>query len=116
MKPETKGAIKFALWGAVGGAVITMVIGFHWGGWTLSSTTDKIARDAVLQNEAAICAAEFMTQPKHDAAIAKFNKIDTWSRSDFIDKGGWDKMPGQTTASPDVAQACTERLDGMAKS
>jgi hypothetical protein len=56
-----------------------------------------------------------MAQPNHAAALAQFNKVDSWSRSEFIDKGGWDKMPGQEKASDEVAQACTERLNGLAK-
>lgn len=115
MKPEIKGVIKPALWGAVCGAIITMVIGFYWGGWTTSSTTQKLTSDAVVESEATICAARFMTQPNHDAALAKFSKVDSWSRSDLIGKEGWDKMPGQTKASPEVAAACTERLNSIAK-
>ncbi|MFI5400755.1 MAG: hypothetical protein ACHQZQ_06875 [SAR324 cluster bacterium] len=115
MKPEITAAIKPALWGAVGGAIIAIVIGFYWGGWTLSSTTQKDVKDAVVRSEAAICFARFVAQPKHEDALAKFNKIDTWSRSDFIVKGGWDKMPGQAAASPDVAQACTDLLNGIPK-
>jgi hypothetical protein len=115
MNPELKAAIKFAFWGAVGGAILTIVIGFQWGGWTTSSTTQKLTSDAVVESEATICAARFMTQPNHDAALAKFNKVDSWSRSDLIDKEGWDKMPGQAKASPEVAAACTARLNGIAK-
>ena len=25
--------IKIGLWGAFGGAILTMIIGFNWGGW-----------------------------------------------------------------------------------
>ena len=42
------------LQGATAGAVATIFIGFNWGGWTLGSTADKMAKD---QSEAAVVAA-----------------------------------------------------------
>jgi hypothetical protein len=38
MKPETAGKVKYGVWGLIVGAVITMIIGFAWGGWTTSGT------------------------------------------------------------------------------
>jgi hypothetical protein len=35
------------LQGAAAGAVATMIIGFNWGGWTLSSNVDKIVAQKV---------------------------------------------------------------------
>ncbi|WP_321492544.1 hypothetical protein [uncultured Desulfobacter sp.] len=32
MKPETGGKIKYGVWGLIVGAVMTMIIGFNWGG------------------------------------------------------------------------------------
>ena len=34
------------LQGAAAGAVATMVVGFYWGGWSLGSTADKMAKSA----------------------------------------------------------------------
>ena len=35
------------LQGAAGGAAVTMIVGFGWGGWSLGSSADKMAKDAV---------------------------------------------------------------------
>jgi hypothetical protein len=43
MKPETAGKIKFGVWGIIVGAVIAMIIGFAWGGWTTSGTTKTMS-------------------------------------------------------------------------
>ena len=115
MKPEIKSAIKFTVTGAIAGAVIAMFIGFHWGGWTTFTGAEDQASAAVLKSEGAICAAQFLAQPDHEAALAKFHKVESWQQSDFIDKGGWDKMPGQTKPDQEVADACTNRLDSLAK-
>ncbi len=47
MKPETEGKIKYGVWGLIVGAVIAMIIGFAWGGWTTSSTTKTMTEEAV---------------------------------------------------------------------
>jgi hypothetical protein len=33
------------LQGAAAGAVATMFVGFYWGGWSLGSTADKMAKE-----------------------------------------------------------------------
>ena len=30
--------LKPGIWGAVVGSILTMIVGFSWGGWTTSST------------------------------------------------------------------------------
>ena len=60
MKPEFAGRIKFGVWGVILGSIITMIIGFGWGGWTTAGTTQKMAEEAVSVSQAAICVAQFM--------------------------------------------------------
>jgi len=111
MKPETAGKVKFGVWGLVVGAIIAMIIGFAWGGWTTSSTTQKMSEEAVLASQAAICVAQFMKQPNHQEKLKELEKLDSWNRADFIEKGGWDKMPGQDKAGYAVARACADGLE-----
>jgi len=33
------------LQGAIAGAVVAMIVGFNWGGWTLGSTVEKMAKE-----------------------------------------------------------------------
>jgi hypothetical protein len=111
MKPETKEKVKFGVWGLIIGAVVVMIIGFAWGGWTTQGTTQKMTGEAVLASQAAICVAQFMKQPNHQEKLKELGKIDSWKRSEFIEKGGWDKMPGQEKAGSLVAQACAKGLE-----
>ena len=39
MKPETAAKVKYGIWGLICGAIIAMIIGFAWGGWTTSGTS-----------------------------------------------------------------------------
>ena len=92
-----------------------MIIGFGWGGWTTASTTQRISEDAVLASQAAICVAQFVKQPNHEEQLKEIEKISTWQRGEFIEKGGWDKMPGQKEADYGVAQACADGIELLAK-
>ena len=111
MKLETEGKIKYGIWGLVVGAVIAMIIGFAWGGWTTSGTTKTMTEEAVLASQAAICVAQFMKDPNHEENIKEFEKIDSWKTAEFIEKGGWDKMPGQEKSDYAVCRACADGLE-----
>jgi hypothetical protein len=37
-------------------------------------------------------------------------RLYSWKRADFIEKGGWDKMPGQEKAGCLVSRACADGL------
>jgi hypothetical protein len=115
MKPETAGKIKYGIWGLIVGAVIVMIIGFAWGGWTTSGTTKTKTAEAVLASQAAICVAQFMNQPNHEEKLKELGELDSWKRPEFIEKGGWDKMPGQKKADYAVSRACADGLELLIK-
>jgi len=115
MEPETAGKLKYGGWGLVVGAVIVMIIGFAWGGWTTSGTTKTMTEEAVLASQAAICVAQFMKQPNHEEKLKELEKIESWKRAEFIEKGGWAKMPGQEKADYLVARACADGLELLIK-
>ena len=111
MKPETAGKVKYGVWGLIVGAVIAMIIGFAWGGWTTAGTTKTMTEEAVLASQAAICIAQFMRDLNHEDKLIEFGEVDSWKKYEFIEKGGWDKMPGQKEADYGVARACAEGLE-----
>ena len=115
MTPDTDAKVKFGLWGFVSGAGIAMIIGFGWGGWTTSSTTQKMSEAAVQASRVAICVGQFMSDPGHKTAIKEFQGTDSYKRSDLIEKGGWDKMPGEEKAAWGVSSACVAGLEARIK-
>ena len=86
-----------------------------WGGWTTSSTTQKMSDEAVLTSRAAICVAQFMNGPNQKTQIKEFQGTESYQRSALIEKGGWDKMPGQETATWGVSTACVAGLEATIK-
>ena len=62
------------LQGAAAGAVAIMFVGFYWGGWSLGSTADKMAKErselAVIAALAPVCTDKFRALPDAEASIA----------------------------------------------
>ena len=115
MKLESAAKIKYGVWGLICGAVIAMIVGFAWGGWTTSSTSHTRTQDAVVASQAAICVAQFMKEPNHEAKLKELSELGSWQRAEAIEKGGWDKMPGQKEAAYAVARGCADGLELLFK-
>ena len=115
MKAETAGKIKYGIWSLILGAVVAMIIGFGWGGWSTAATTQKISDEAVLASQAAICVAQFVKQPDLEDKLNELDKVSNWDRDNFVKKGGWDKMPGQEEADYGVSRACVDGLELLIK-
>ena len=110
MKQETELKLKYGVWGVIAGAAGAMIIGFNWGGWTTQTTSKARTDAAVLTARSAICVAQF-TRPPHDQKRLKdLEAVNSWERAAFIEKGGWDKMPGEQKADDTVSRACADEL------
>jgi len=115
MTPVTAAKVKYGVWGLICGAIIATILGFAWAGWTTRSTTQRMGEEAVLAARAAICVAQFMKDPNHQEQLQALGKLSSYQRSTFIEKGGWDKMPGEEKAGYAVARACADGLDVLMK-
>ncbi|MBI4277174.1 MAG: hypothetical protein HY660_01855 [Armatimonadetes bacterium] len=111
MKPEASEKVKSGVWGLILGAIITIIIGFAWGGWTTRGSSQQRAEAAVLTTRAAICVAQFMKSANYQERLKEMKAINSWDRAAFIEKGGWDKMPGEEKASYTVSRACADGLE-----
>jgi hypothetical protein len=115
MKPEGAGKLKLGIWALLGGAVIAIVIGFVWGGWTTAGTSQHRTAEAVLATRAAICVAQFVNQPNYQEQLKALKETNSWERAAFIEKGGWDRMPGETEAHFAVSRACADGIDVLVR-
>jgi len=111
-------SLKRLLQGAAAGAVVAIVVGFNWGGWTLGSTVEKVAKEradsAVVAVLAPICVAQFRQAANASANLGELNKFSyAWDRDAFVEKGGWAIMPGSDTANLAVAKVCAETLASL---
>jgi len=118
MNTDMKEKMAFGGCGIITGAAVAMMIGFNVGGWSTSSTSQTKSDAAVLVSKAAICVAQFIKDPNYKEKLKEFEKLDSYGKnntSDYVRKAGWDKMPGEEKADPNVAQACSEGIEVLIK-
>jgi hypothetical protein len=56
-----------------------------------------------------------MKDSNHEDKLKEFEKLNSWTRAELIEKGGWHKMPGQEKADYAVARACADGLELLIK-
>ena len=99
--------------GAAAGAVATLFIGFYWGGWSLGSTADKMAKErselAVIAALAPVCADKFRALPDAEAKQAALLKAESWKRRDEFPKE-LVTLPGESYPSSGLVDACATLL------
>ena len=107
--------LKPGIWGAVIGAVGIMIVGFSWMGWTLNSTTQRVATErsdsAVTAALTPFCVSSYMKQPDAGKKLALLREeSSSYAQREAIAKGGWATMPGNTEPSSGLADACAIAL------
>jgi hypothetical protein len=110
-----RASIKPGVWGVIIGSILTMIVGFNWGGWTTSSTANQVA---VQRADAAVTAALIpicLAQQKVD--LTKGKKLGelraitaSYDQTDFVMKSVWATFPGKAEPNRDVAEACAAAL------
>ena len=87
-------ALKRLLQGAAVGAVATIVVGFSWGGWSLGSTADKMAKEqserSVVAALAPVCADKFRALTDAEAKTIALSKVEAWKRGEEFPEGARD--------------------------
>lgn len=107
--------IKPGIWGAVIGSVLTMIIGFGWGGWVTGGTADQIARQqanaAVTSALTPFCLAKAKMDPASAKKLGELRAIDySYAQQQFVLEAGWASMPGGDEPNRQVAEACASQL------
>ena len=102
------------LWACVASAVVTMVVGFTWGGWVTGGTARNVAAsaadDAVAKRLAPMCVVWFTQDPSKDRKLKELKAMNAWETGDYVMKQGWATMPGEQGPESMVAEACAKLL------
>jgi hypothetical protein len=101
-------------WSWVACAVLTMIIGFTWGGWVRGATARSMAEteaaDAVVKHLAPICVVQSQQDPAKNQKLKELKDLSAYERGDYVKKQGWAKMPGEGEADSKVADECAKLL------
>ena len=110
---------KPAVWGAVGGAIATLILGFYWGGWQTTSSANRMANEQsekkVIAALAPFCVDRFLksADATQSAELLKFTT--NYERGSFLEKAGYTNLPGSTATNWAVGRACGDLLAAAAK-
>ena len=101
-------------WLCVAFVVVTMIIGFTWGGWVTGGTAREMAKvmaeDAVARRLASICVVRFEQDPGKDQKLKELKEMSTWQRGEYVKKQGWATLPGEKEPDSKVADECAKLL------
>ena len=107
--------IKPGIWGAVIGSVLTMIVGFSWGGWVRGATAEQLARQeagaAVTSALVPVCLANAKQDPASEEKVSELRAIQyAWDQREFVIKAGWATLPGSDDPNRQVAEMCASQL------
>jgi len=101
-------------WSLVAAIILTMIVGFNWGGWVTGGTAQKMsakmAQDAVVQRLAPICVVQFNQDLGKIQKLRELKAVSSYQRNDYVKEQGWATMPGEEKPDNRVADACAELL------
>ena len=111
--------IKPIVWALVVSAILTMIVGFAFGGWVTGGTAQTMAKEmadeAVIDRLAPICVTQFNQDPEKDKKLQELKEISSYQRGDYIEKQGWATMPGEKEPDSNVANECAKQLVELEK-
>ena len=110
-----RAGLKPGLWGVVIGSILTMIVGFGWGGWTTAGTARQAAMQqadaAVMTALVPICVASEKADVGRTKKLTELTAItSSWEQTEFVMKTGWATFPGQADPNRAVAEACAAAL------
>jgi len=101
-------------WACIGSVILTIVVGFSWGGWVTGGAAQEaaetMAKDAVVQRLAPICVAQFNLDPEKVSKLSEINDLTSYKQRQYVQDQGWATISGTETPDRKVADACTKLL------
>lgn len=105
------------LWSCAASAILTMIIGFSWGGWTTAGTANNMTKDAAANARAELvanaCVAKFRNSPDFPSDLSALKQAKIWNRAELIQKNGWVTLAGMSNPLHAAANICANELVKM---
>lgn len=101
-------------WLCIATALLTMLVGFTWGGWVRGSVAERTAattaQNAVVQRLASICVAQYNLDPDKAQKLAELQAKSAYQRGEYVTSQGWATAPGDEKPVTKVADTCAKEL------
>jgi hypothetical protein len=102
------------VWSSIGAAILTIIVGFSWGGWVTNGTAEKrteaASEKAVAELAASICVHRFLAAPDAGAQLTTFKDTDSWKRDKLVQDGGWVTFADMKEPVDGAAKLCADLL------
>jgi hypothetical protein len=97
-------------WISVAVIILTIIVGFTWGGWVTSGTAQRMANEAIIQRLSSICVGQFNQDPQKDQKLTELQAASRYQRDAYVKEQGWATMPGEQEPNRQVTTACTQLI------
>ena len=106
--------LKSGAWGFVLGSIITMIVGFNWGGWTTGGPAERTAVErsstAVTAALVPVCLEKAKADPARAEKVEALKALtSSYEQKEAVLKWGWASV-GESEANGSVAEACASQL------
>jgi hypothetical protein len=111
---KTRPTKTVVFWSMGAAIILTMIIGFNWGGWVTGGAAQKMgevmAKNAVIQRLVPMCVNQFNQDPGRDQKLKELNDTSTYQRGSYVEDQGWATMSGEAKPDSHVATECAKLL------
>jgi hypothetical protein len=98
------------IWSMVAAVILTMIVGFTWGGWVTAGTAQEKAEEAVVERLALICVDQFKQDPETAQKFIEFIETRSYQQDNYVTDQGWATMFGDEKPDRNVAVACARLI------
>ena len=111
---KTRPTKTVVFWSMGTAIILTMIIGFNWGGWVTGGTAQKMAevmaKNAVVQRLVPMCVDQFNQDSGKDQKLIELKETSVYKQGDYVEDQGWATMSGEAKPDSKVADECAKLL------
>ena len=111
---KTRPTKTILFWSLLAAVILTMIVGFNWGGWVTGGTAqtraEVMSKNAVVQRLAPMCVDQFNRDPGKEQKLKELTDMSAYKRGSYIEKQGWATMSGEPKPDSQVASECAKLL------
>ena len=107
---KTRPKKMVVFWICLATIILTIFVGFNWGGWVTAGTAQEMTKSAMVQRLVPICVDQFNQDPQKDQKLIELQGTSSYQRDDYVKDQGWATMPGEAEADHQVADACAKLI------
>ena len=97
-------------WIAVAASILTIFVGFNWGGWVTKTEARHQAEEAIVEHLALICVDHFKQDPETEQKLIAFIETRSYAQDDYVRDQGWATMFSDEEPDKNVVDACVKLI------